>query len=193
MSEDGVRDAGGIELFYFALRIARCIVRSHCVERVMPPERKEICDCGALENASKEADHPIRWDDRMNEYYLAYGKDGRMMIYYCLFCGGRTPESRRASFFAHVTQEEETRIYGLFRGIRTVTDVVARFGPPDEEREFGSAVRHRERDGRPSRGEIFRSMVYKKLSPAADVYFDVGTSDSVRGRWIQKYVGENAG
>jgi hypothetical protein len=36
-------------------------------------------------------------------------------------------------------------------------------------------------------------MVYKKLSPAADVYFDVGTSDSVRGRWIQKYVGENAG
>lgn len=50
----------------------------------MPPERKEICDCGALENASKEADHPIRWDDRMNEYYLAYGKDGRMMIYYAL-------------------------------------------------------------------------------------------------------------
>lgn len=159
----------------------------------MPPERKDSCDCGALENASKEADHPIRWDERMNEYFIAHGKGGKMMIYFCPICGGRTPESRRASFFAHVTQEEETRIYGLFRGIRTVADVVARFGPPDEERELGAAVRHPERDGKPSRGEVFRSLVYKKLSPVADVCFEVGASDSVRGQWIQKYVGNQKG
>jgi len=72
----------------------------------MPLFRKASCKCGALENASNEADHPIRWDKRMNEYYIAHGNGGRMMVYYCPFCGGKTPESRRDSFFAHVTQAE---------------------------------------------------------------------------------------
>ena len=60
-----------------------------CIERAMPPKRKDVCDCGVLESASKEPDHPIRWDERMNEYFIAHGKSGRMMIYYCPFCGGR--------------------------------------------------------------------------------------------------------
>jgi hypothetical protein len=156
----------------------------------MPPKRKDICDCGVLENASKEPDHPIRWDDRMNEYYIAHGKGGRMMVYYCPFCGGSTPKSRRGSLFAHVTQQEEHRITELFRGLRKVSDVVARFGPPDEEREFASGVRSPARDGKPERGEMFRGLVYKSLSPVADIVFEVGSSDSVRGTWIQKYVGD---
>lgn len=129
----------------------------------------------------------------MNEYYIVLGNGGRMMIYYCPFCGGRPPESRRASLFAHVTHEEQMRIHGLFEGIRTVADVVARFGPADEEREPGSAVRHFEQDGKPARGESFRTMVYKNLSLVADIVFEVGLGDSVHGTWIQKYVGERAG
>jgi hypothetical protein len=164
------------------------------ISRVMPPKRKDICDCGVLETASKEPDHAIRWDERMNEYYIAHGKGGRMMVYYCPFCGGSTPKSQRGSYFAHVTQQEEHRITELFRGIRKVSDVVARFGPPDEEREFASGVRSPARDGKPERGEIFRGLVYKNLSPVADIVFNVGDSDTVRGTWIQKYVGDkNAG
>jgi Domain of unknown function (DUF6980) len=154
----------------------------------MAPQRKETCDCGHLENASKEPDHPIRFNTRMNEYYLSLKNGGQMMIYYCPFCGGRTPESRRSSFFAHVTQEEEMRIYKLFEGIRNVTDTIAKFGPPDEEQEFGSAVRTKEHDSKPSRGEVFRTMIYKKLSPVADVYFEIGTNNSVSGSWIQKHL-----
>jgi hypothetical protein len=156
----------------------------------MPPKRKDVCDCGVLENASKEPDHAIRWDEKMNEYYIAYGKSGRMMVYYCPFCGGSTPKSRRSSMFAHVTQQEETRIFGLFRGVRTVSDVIARFGPPDEERKFASGVRSPSREGKPERGEIFRGLVYNSLSPVADIVFEVGSSDSVRGTWNQKYVGD---
>ncbi len=156
----------------------------------MPPKRKDVCDCGVLESASKEPVHPIRWDERMNEYFIAHGKSGRMMIYYCPFCGGRVPESRRASMFAHVTQQEETRIFELFRGVRTVADVIAKFGPADEERQFASGVRKPSRDAKRERGEIFRGLVYKSLSPVADIVFEVGSSDSVRGTWIQKYVGE---
>ena len=125
----------------------------------MPIFKRPICKCGALETASKETDHAIRWDERMNEYYIAHGKGGRMMVYYCPVCGGRTPESRRASFFAHVTQEEEMRIYSFFRGLRTVSDVVARFGPPDEERDIAVAVRRPSRRGKGEQGKAFRGLV----------------------------------
>jgi len=147
-----------------------------------------------LENASKEIGSSICWDERMNEYHIVDTKGGQMMVYYCPFCGGSTPKSRRGSLFAHVTQQEEHRITELFRGIRKVSDVVARFGPPDEEREFASGVRSPARGGKPERGEIFRGLVYKSLSPVADIVFNVGDSDTVRGTWIQKYVGDkNAG
>ena len=126
----------------------------------------------------------------MNEYHIVDTNGGRMMVYYCPFCGGSTPESRRGSCFAHVTQQEEHRITELFRGISKVSDVVARFGPPDEEREFASAVRSPARAGKPEHGEIFRGLVYKNLSPVADIVFNVGDSDTVRGTWIQKYVGD---
>ena len=157
----------------------------------MSPGRKEICDCGVLEHASKEPDSAIRWDAGMNEYHIVDTRGGQMMVYYCPFCGGRVPESRRSSKFAHVTQQEEARIFELFRGFRTVADVIAKYGPADEEREFASSVRSPSRDGKPERGEIFRGLVYKSLSPVADIVFEVGSSDSVRGTWIQKYVGEN--
>jgi hypothetical protein len=159
----------------------------------MPLFAKRTCKCGVLENASKEPDHSIRWDEGSGEYYIAYGQGARMMVYYCPFCGGRTPKSRRASLFAHVTSKEETRIYNLFRGLRTVSDVVARFGPPDEERELAAAVRRPGRAGKPERGEAFRGLVYKELSPVATIIFEVGTSDSVHGTWVQKYVGDKAG
>src|SRR4051812_7583463 len=115
-------------------------------ENSMPLERKEICDCQTLEHASKEPDHVIRWDERMNEYYIAVGNGGRMMIYYCPICGGAMPKSRRSSMFAHVSDREQERIFELFKGIRTKADVIARFGPPDVEREFGTTVRSRSSD-----------------------------------------------
>lgn len=113
-----------------------------------------------------------------------------MMVYYCPFCGSPTPKSRRDSLFAHVTDKEETRIIELFRGIRTVADVTARFGPPDEEREFATGTRTPSHEGKPERGEIFRGLVYNNLSPVADIVFEVGDGDTVRGTWIQKYIGE---
>jgi hypothetical protein len=148
-----------------------------------------------LENASKEPDHVIRRDERMQEYHVVFGKEGKgqMMIYYCPFCGGRTPKSRRASFFAHVSDQEGARIHRLCDGIRTVADVLAKFGPPDEKREHGLAIMRPEKDGKPGGGECFRELVYKKLSPVADVYFSVGLNDSAKGRWMQKHIGEQAG
>jgi hypothetical protein len=74
----------------------------------MDPARKEIYDCGILENASKEAEHPVRFNKRMNEYYLSLKNNGQMMIYYCPFCGGSTPKSRR-SFFLPMSHKTKKR------------------------------------------------------------------------------------
>jgi Domain of unknown function (DUF6980) len=164
----------------------RAVVSLH----IMSPEQKDVCHCGLLENASREPGSAIRWDERMNEYHIVDANGGELMVYYCPFCGGRTPKSQRSSFFAHVTQHEEQRITELFRDIRKVADVIARFGPPDEEREVAFGVRSPVRDDAPQQGEVFRGLVYKKLSPVADVVFQIGDSDTVRGTWIQKYVGE---
>ncbi|HEY3762835.1 MAG TPA: hypothetical protein VGN23_13910 [Verrucomicrobiae bacterium] len=157
----------------------------------MAPERKEICDCGVLEDASREPDHPIRWSEKTHEYYIAYANKGSMMIYYCPFCGGKTPASRRSSLFTHVTGQEEKRLYELLKGLKSISDVVARFGPPDEDRELGAATQHPERDGKPAWGEAFRTLTYKKLSTVADIYFEVRQSDSVRGMWVQKRIQKN--
>jgi hypothetical protein len=144
-----------------------------------------------LETVSKEPGSTIRWDERMNEYHIIDTEGAQMMVYYYPFCGGSTPKSRRSSFFAHVTLQEERRITKLFHGIRTTSDVVTRFGPPDEEREFAEGDRNPARGENPERGEVFRGLVYKSLSPVAEIVFTVGDSDTVRGTWIQKYVGDN--
>jgi len=192
-----------ITRIFRAATLARFATRVLChqvrvkIEGALPFFGRRFCKCEVLERASKEADHPIRWDEQMNEYYIAYGKSGqmsgRMSVYYCPFCGGKTPKSRRHSFFAHVTREEETRIYGLFREVRTVADVVARFGPPDAEHENAEAVRIPSAGGKPECGQAFRGLFYRSLSPVAEIVFVVGTNDSVIGTWHAKDVSNKTG
>jgi hypothetical protein len=89
---------------------------------------------------------------------------------------------------------EEFRIQKLFIGVRTVADGLTRFGQPDEERDPVSAVRHvRSLLRKRQHGEVFRGLIYKQLSPVADVIFEVGAGDSVKGSWIQKYIGQSKG
>ena len=92
--------------------------------------------------------------------------------------------------FAHVTDSERHRICSLFEGIKTEADVVARFGSPDEIRDLGTVVVHPERGETPSRGEVFKNLIYKNLSPVADVVFNIGDGGTARGTWVQKYVGK---
>jgi hypothetical protein len=157
----------------------------------MAPPRKEICDCGLLERASKEPEHPIRFDSKLNEYHIALKSGGIMMIYYCPFCGGRVPESRRSSLFAHVTNAEMNRITHLTKGIKTVSDVIASFGAPDEDGERMSRVGHPEKVGKPPSGELFfvRTLVYKSISETIDLHFSVGANESVHLSWYGKCIG----
>lgn len=158
----------------------------------MYPERKEICECGALERCSKEPGHPIRFDERMNEYHLHHAH-GQMMIYYCLFCGGRTPPSRRASRFAHVSDEERRRLGSLLEGITTETEVVRRFGRPDEEIDCGVVSVAPEKDGKPEHGIAARQLKYTRLSEVAEVIFNAYGDGRVTRTWYAKPETRKAG
>jgi len=160
----------------------------------MKQPRKEVCDCGLLERWSREPEHPIGFDAELNEYYIAV-RDGRetSMIYYCPFCGGRAPESRRDSLFAHVSNAEHDRISSLFVGIRTESDVIEKFGDPDEEHDVGEAVISPEKQGQPSRGEVFRTITYRNLSPVANVVFRISDGGRAIGTWVQKHIEETTG
>ncbi len=159
----------------------------------MKIRRKEICDCGTLERCSREPGHPIRFDPELNEYHIAFGDEGQMMIYFCPFCGGEVPKSRRESMFAHVTSEEERRICFLFEGINTEEDVLRKFGRPDAEEDVGLMFRYPEKSGQPGYGGALRTLTYKNLSPVADIVFYVKEDGQVQGTWVEKYIGKKIG
>src|SRR5258708_7285138 len=106
----------------------------------MRPPRKEICDCGLLERFSRKPEHPIRFDEEMNEYFIACRNKGKISIYYCTFCGGTMPESRAESLFEFISNEEQRRIMRLFEAVATEKEVLARFGSPDHESTVGALV-----------------------------------------------------
>ena len=159
----------------------------------MPPQRKDICDCGVLERASREPDHAIRWDESMNEYYIAHGKSGRMMVYYCPFCGGSTPKSRRSLLFHTLTDAERQRLCNLTKDIRTLQEVTNAFGEPDIRQPIGWVSTTPERDGKPETTKSYPVMIYSKLSEFADVHVTIYPTDRVgfsfQGKAVKKHAG----
>ena len=145
----------------------------------MPPPRKDICDCRTLEHASKEPGHVIRWDEELNEYHIVYGNGSEMMIYYCPFCGGSVPKSRRSQLFHTLTDKERQRLCALTKDMRTVQQVIEAFGEPDIRQAIGVTTTTPERDGKPETTVSYPTMTYTKLSDVADVYVTVYPTDRV--------------
>jgi hypothetical protein len=121
----------------------------------------------------------------MNEYHLHHAR-GQMTIYYCLFCGGRTPASRRASFFAHVSDTERSLLSSLLAGITTEKEVLQRFGRPDEETDFGVISVVPEKDKKPEHGTAARQLKYTRLSEVAVVIFNAYGDGRVTRTWYSK-------
>jgi len=145
-----------------------------------------------LEHASKEPDHTIRWDERLNEYYIVHGKSGRLMVYYCPFCGGSTPKSRRSLLFHTLTDAERQRLCNLTKDVRTVQEVIGAFGEPDIRHPVGWVSTTPERDGKPETTKSYPVMIYKKLSDIADVHITIYPTDRVGIRFQGKGVTNNA-
>lgn len=98
------------------------------------PRDDPKCECGLLERFAADPRLPIEFDERTNEYEIVH--DGvRIPMQYCFRCGGRLPESTRASLFTTPDDNEMAEIAALLKGARSIDDVVRILGPADDIHE----------------------------------------------------------
>jgi hypothetical protein len=101
-----------------ARRVSAFYVSLHST--AMPPS-KEIgtCKCDWLEHAADDPKCPVEFDAELNEYHLVRGPKDYLLIYYCPFCGGSPPKSRRGRLFHALTDTERQRLVMLTKESRT--------------------------------------------------------------------------
>jgi hypothetical protein len=122
---------------------------------------------------------PVEFDAELNEFHIVRGPKDFLMIYYCPFCGGSAPKSRRARLFHTLTDAERQRLVSLTKDMRTVEDVGQAFGEPDIRQPVGMVITNPERDGKPETTQSYPVLIYTKLSDVADVHVTVYPTDRV--------------
>jgi hypothetical protein len=160
----------------------------------MPPSKeKSVCKCEWLERAANDPECPVEFDAKLNEYHIVRGPNDYFMIYYCPFCGGRAPQSRRSRLFHTLTDAELQRLVNLTKDLRTVQEVTRAFGEPDIRQPVGMVVTKPERAGKPETTQNYPEMIYRKLSNVADVHVTIYPTDKVGISFQGKAVKKNAG
>jgi hypothetical protein len=135
------------------------------------------CKCGWLDRAPDEPDSPLVFNKVLGEFHLLYraeqasGRVRRIRLNYCPVCGERAPESYRDTLFTPRCDAEMERIEQLADGLRTLEDVRARFGEPDDDRNSGVMLREPANAGRPATMRRYRTLRYSSLSDALHVFF----------------------
>jgi hypothetical protein len=155
------------------------------------PQENSPCECGVLEKAAEDAANPIIFDVELNEYQLEYEPPkgrAKMMIYFCPFCGGKAPASKRDRFFARVTDEEYQRLRNLTKNIKTINDAIELFGVPEVD-SYEEVISPEKKDT-PEKRQAFRCVVYSNLSDTADIRITDYHRETVSIVFEGKYTGE---
>jgi hypothetical protein len=137
-------------------------------------QREPACKCGWLDRAPDEPDSPLVFNRVLGEFHLLYGGaqvSGRIKLNYCPVCGQRAPQSRRDALFAPLCDAEMQRIEQLAAGLRTLEEVRARFGEPDDDRMPGVMLREPAGAGRPPSMRRYRTLRYSGISDSLHVFF----------------------
>ena len=153
----------------------------------------ELCDCDTLQNAADNPDLPIIFDTEANEFHFVYnvnGGEGRMYLYHCFFCGGKAPESRRHLLFAMISEAERFRLRELTSSLKTLDEIWATLGKPDQDYEDGAMFMLPETENQPSKEQSYRSLVYRNFSDVADIRVTVYPNDRVGIGFTGKYIGK---
>jgi len=145
----------------------------------MPRKEKGTCKCEWLEREAAEPRSPIEFDAKLNEYHIVRGPKDFLMIYYCPFCGGSAPKSRRDRLFHTLTDAERSRLVKLTKNLRTVEDVTRAFGEPDYRQPVGIVVTQPERGGKPETTQSYPTLIFTKLSDTANVHVTIYPNERV--------------
>jgi hypothetical protein len=170
--------------------LAAAVKRKTSTTRRPPP--RAPCKCRFLERSAAEPGIPIVFDASVNEFHIRHGgkdRGGHSIIYYCPFCGGAAPPSKRASLFATITQAEVKRLQDVTTGFKSVREVMTRFGKPDHDFDPGMTKYELEAKDKPPKVISYRTLTYRGLSKIADVVFtDLGPERGVPASFMGKYL-----
>jgi len=155
---------------------------------------EEYCDCGALQRAAEDDATPVEFDKKLNEFHLVYGleRSGKMMMPHCFFCGGKAPESLRASLFTRPSREELNRLIELTRPLKTLQETLAALGEPESDREASTIITQPEKDGLPEEARAYRTLTYDGLSDTVRVKAGVNGMEQVAFVFCGKLIDEAA-
>ena len=142
------------------------------------PNEKGECTCGLLAKLADDPKHPVEFDPRLNEYHITRKDEGGYsLIYFCPFCGGSAPKSKRAQLFHTLTDTERQRLCDVTKNLRTVQDVTSAFGEPDTRSDM--VVTTPKTKGMPETTQSYPVMTYTKLSDIANVHVKIHPTDRV--------------
>ncbi len=158
-----------------------------------PPREKGACKCEWLGRVADDPKCPVEFDADLNEYHLVRGTKDNMMLYYCPYCGGSAPKSRRSRLFHTLTDVERQRLTYLTKDIRTLQDVMAGFGEPNINQPVGMIITKPERDGQPETTQSYPVLIYTKLSEVVDIHVTVYPTDRVAISFRGKAIEEDEG
>jgi len=144
-----------------------------------PPKEKGTCNCEWLERKADDPTTPIEFDAKLNEYHIVCGPKNFLMIYYCPFCGGAAPKSKRERLFHTLTDKERRRLVSLTKDLRTLKDVTSAFGEPQIRQPVGLVTTQPERDGKPETTQSYPVLIYTSLSKIADIHVTIYPTDRV--------------
>jgi len=165
------------------------------MEDMWPSKTDVACDCNCLHDAANNPDAPIKFDEHLNEFHIIYfvnGSEGYLLIRHCPCCGGKAPESRRASLFAAISVQELSRLAELTTPLKRLNDVITAFGDPDRDEEAGLMITRPESEGRPPETQVYHTLTYSALSEVADVRVAVYHDERVVFTFSGKYIGGDA-
>ena len=153
-----------------------------------PPKERGECKCGVLQQAADDPDSHVEFDPKLNEFHITGKSNGYMMVYYCPFCGGSAPKSRRPSLFHRLSNAERRRLCELTKDLRTVDAVIAALGQPDIRHPVGLITGTPERDGKPETTQGYPMMIYSKISDTANIEVVVYPDDKVAITFVGKSI-----
>jgi hypothetical protein len=97
-------------------------------------EPLEPCKCNQLAEWAATENSVIKYDQSVSEYYIEYDST-RLPFYYCPFCRGVLPESRRDRLFVEPSPDEISDIRQKLSGMTSIAQVISAVGAPDERKQ----------------------------------------------------------
>lgn len=106
--------------------------RRHLKREVIMDRESENCHCGTVESLASDRHSPIEYDKKLNEYNLVWrGEKASYRLYFCFFCGGKLPESKRASLFTEPSAEEMKEVAQILGNVKSIQQALQILGEPD--------------------------------------------------------------